>query len=105
MTEPKDVHRLRMQFKQTHPDEIRVSAIVHLRYVPGKIRTLEKKIEQDRKKLQRIRNDLLYEYAQRGRLAWEERTLMAKIERNVEKLDQLRLEEMNARQKMQEVLA
>ena len=76
-----------------------------LRSLPRKIATVERVITQDREKLQRIRNDLLYEYAQRGRLAWEERTLMAKIERNVEKLNQLRLEEMNAQQKMQEVFA
>ena len=76
-----------------------------LRSLPGKIATMEREITQDREKIQRIRNDLLYEYAQRGRLAWEERTLMAKIGRNVEKLHQLRLEEMCARQKMQEVLA
>ena len=76
-----------------------------MRSLPLIMGTLEKKIEQDREKLQRIRNDLLYEQAQRGRLAWEERTLMAKIERNVEKLNQLRLEVMNAQQKMQEVLA
>ena len=76
-----------------------------MRFLPRKIETLEREITKDREKLQRIRNDLLYEYAQRGRLAWEERTLMAKVERNVEKLNQLRLEEMCARQKMQEVFA
>ena len=76
-----------------------------MRFLPRKIETLEREITKDREKLQRIRNDLLYEYAQRGRLAWEERTLMAKIGRNVEKLHQLRLEEMCARQKMLEVLA
>jgi hypothetical protein len=76
-----------------------------MRSLPRIMGTLEEKIEQDREKLQRIRNDLLYEYAQRGRLAWEERTLTAKIERNVEKLHQLRHEEMCARQKMQEVFA
>ena len=76
-----------------------------LRFLPGKIEHLEREIKQDREKLQGIRNDLLYEQAQRGRLAWGERTLMAKIGRNVEKLHQLRLEEMCARQKMQEVLA
>ncbi len=82
------------------------SALINkLRSLPRKIATVERVITQDREKLQRIRNDLLYEYAQRGRLAWEERTLMAKIERNVEKLNLLRLEVMNAQQKMAEVLA
>ena len=76
-----------------------------LRFLPGKIETLEREITQDKEELQRIRNDLLYEEAQRGRLAWEDRILMARIEQNIEKLNQLRLEEMNAQQKMAEVLA
>ena len=105
MTEPKDVHRLRMQFKQTHPDEIRVSAIVHLRYVPGKIRTLERRIERDRKTLKKIQNDILYADSQRGRLIFLQGMIAERIERNVQKLNQLRLEVMNAQQKMQEVLA
>ena len=79
--------------------------IDRLRFLPAKIETLEREITRDRKELQGIRNDLMYEHAHIGRLAWEERTLIAKIERNVEKLNLLRLEEMNARQKMQEVLA
>ena len=105
MTEPKDIRKLRMQFKRAHPDEIRVSAIVHLRFVPGKISTLKRRIQRDRETLKKIQNDILYADSQRGRLAWEERTLMAKIERNVEKLNLLRLEVMNAQQKMAEVLA
>ena len=76
-----------------------------LRFLPGKIEHLEREITQDRKELQGIRNDLIYEHAHIGRLAQRERMLLARIERNVEKLHQLRLEEMCARQKMQEVLA
>jgi hypothetical protein len=81
------------------------STMNRMRFLPRKMGTLEEKIEQDRKEIQRIRNDLLYERAQRGRLAWGERTCLARIERNIEKLHQLRLEEMNAQQKMAEVLA
>ena len=105
MTEPKDVHRLRMQFKQTHPDEIRVSAIVHLRYVPGKIRTLKRRIERDKEELQRIRNDLLHETQRINVLRRRERTLTGRIERNTETVNRLWLENMELRQKMAEVLA
>ena len=73
-----------------------------MRSLPLIMGTLEKKIEQDREKLQRIRNDLLYEQTQRGKLAWDERTLMAKIERNVGKRELLRLENMELRQKFLE---
>ena len=104
MTESGDIRKLRMQFKRAHPDSVMVSAIVHLRYVPGKIRTLERRIERDRKTLKKIQNDILYADSQRGRLIFLQRMIAERIERNVEKLNQLRLEVMNAQQKMQEVM-
>jgi cob(I)alamin adenosyltransferase len=94
-----------MQFKRTRPDEIRVSAIVHLRYVPGKIRTLKRRIQRDRETLKKIQNDILYADSQRGRLIFLQRMIAERIERNVEKLNQLRLEKTNAQEKMQEALA
>ena len=105
MTESRERERLRMQIKRKHPDEIRVSAIVHQRYVPGKIRTLERRIERDRKEIQRIESDLLYETQRINVLRRRERTLTGRIEKNMEKLHQLKLENMQLRQKMAEVLA
>ena len=76
-----------------------------MRFLPRMMGTLEEKIEQDRKEIQRIRNDLVYETSIQRRLRQRETKITIRIERNVEKLHQLRLEEMCARQKMQEVLA
>ena len=66
--------------------------------------TLEWKIEKDRKELQGIRNDLIYETSIRRRLRQRETKITLRIERNIEKLHQLRLEDMKLRKKMAEVL-
>lgn len=76
-----------------------------MRSLPRITKTLERRIEHDREELLRVRNDLLYEDAQRRRLARRERTLLARMERNTEKLNVLRLEDMKLRQKMAEVIA
>ena len=81
------------------------SPMTALRFQPRIIQTLERKIEQEREELQRIRNDLLYETKQNGILRRKERTYMSRIERNAESLSQLRLQNMNLRQKVQEVIS
>ena len=82
-----------------------ISAIVHLRYTPGKIRTLEREIDQDRKKIQRIRHDLLHEQVQRRRMEHEIRMLTARIDRNMGKISRLKLEGMQERQKFMEAIS
>lgn len=104
MTESRENHRLRMQIKRKHPDEIRVSAIVHLRYVPGKIRTLERRIQRDRETLKKIQNDILYADSQRGRLIFLKRMIAERIERNAMELSRLKLESEMAREKIDEVV-
>ena len=81
------------------------STMNRMRFLPRKIETLEEKIEQDRKEIQRIRNDLIYETSIRRRLRQRETKITLRIERNIEKLHQLRLEGMKARQKIEEVIA
>ena len=76
-----------------------------MRSLPRKIRTLEEKIEQDREEIQRIRNDLLHEKSHKRALRQRETKITLRIERNIEKLHQLRLENMELRQKMAEVCA
>jgi hypothetical protein len=79
--------------------------IKKLRFLPGKIDTLEREIEQDREELQRIRSDLLCEREYTGRLRRKESTYMSRIERNTERLIQLRLQDMQLRQKMAEAVS
>ena len=105
MTESGDIRKLRMQFKRAHPDEIRVSAIVHLRYVPGKIRTLKRRIERDKETLKKIQNDILYADSQRGRLIFLQRMIAERIERNAMELNRLKLESEMAREKIDEVIS
>ena len=76
-----------------------------LRFQPKVIRTLERRIERDRKEIQRIESDLLYETQRINVLRRRERTLTGRIERNTETVNRLRLENMQLRQKMAEVLA
>ena len=79
--------------------------MTRLRFQPKVIRTLERRIERDRKEIQRIRNDLLHETQHVNVLRRRERTLTGRIERNMETVNRLRLENMELRQKMQEVFA
>ena len=79
--------------------------MTRLRFQPKVIRTLERRIERDRKEIQRIRSDLLYETQHVNVLRRRERTLTGRIERNTETVNRLRLENMELRQKMAEVLA
>ena len=76
-----------------------------LRFQPRLIKTLERKIERDRDELIRIRNDLLYETQQVNVLRWRERKCLARIEKNTEELNRLRVEDMKLRQKMAEVVS
>lgn len=76
-----------------------------LRFQPRVIQTLERKIDQDREEIQRIRNDILYETQHINVLRRRERTLTLQIEKNTERLNRLWLENMQLRQKMAEVLA
>ena len=79
--------------------------MTRLRFQPRVIQTLERRIERDRKEIQRIESDLLYETQRINVLRRRERTLTGRIEKNMEKLHQLKLENMQLRQKMAEVLA
>lgn len=79
--------------------------MTRLRFQPKVIRTLERRVERDREELQRIRNDLLHETQHVNVLRRRERTLTGRIERNMETVNRLRLENMELRQKMQEVFA
>lgn len=79
--------------------------MTRLRFQPRVIRTLERRIERDREELQRIRSDLLYETQHVNVLRRRGRTLTGRIERNTETVNRLRLENMELRQKMQEVFA
>jgi hypothetical protein len=85
-----------------NPDYV---AMARLRFQPRKIRTLERRIERDREEIQRIESDLLYETQRINILRRRERTLTGRIERNTETVNRLRLENMQLRQKMAEVLA
>ncbi len=75
-----------------------------LRFHPRKIETLERKIEQDKEELQRVRNDLIYETQQTGFLRRRERTLVRRIEANTIYRDQLRIEVLKLRQRLAEVI-
>ena len=84
---------------------INYQTISRMRSLPRKMGTLERRIERDRKEIQRIRSDLLYETQHVNVLRRRERTLTGRIERNTETVNRLRLENMELRQKMAEVLA
>ena len=84
---------------------IEYQTIKRMRSLPRKMRTLERRIQRDGVELQRIRNDLLHETQRINVLRRREKTLTLQIEKNMEKLHQLKLENMQLRQKMAEVLA
>ena len=79
--------------------------MTRLRSQPRAMETLKRNIEKDRKELQRIRNDLLYETQRINVLMRRERTLVARIEKRTEILNEMRIENLELRQKMAEVLA
>ena len=64
------------------------------------ILTLERRVEQDRNELSRIREDLLYETENTGILRRRERTLSGRMEINSEKLRQMKLDGMKMRQEV-----
>ena len=84
---------------------MRCPTINRMRILPRKIETMKRRIEKDRDALQRIQDDLLYEHTQRGRLMFLEKMIAKRIDRNTEKLDLLKQENMKLRQKMAEVIA
>ena len=79
----------------------------HIRFLPRKIHTLERRIAKDTKLLQRIKSDPLYELSPRGkgRSAYLRKTITVRIDRNTEKLHRLRSEAMRARQQIEEALS
>lgn len=77
----------------------------HIRFLPRKIHTLERRIAKDTKLLQRIKSDPLYRYSLRGRSAYLRKTITIRIDRNMEKLHRLRSEAMRARQQIEEALS
>ncbi len=84
---------------------MRCPTINRMRILPRKIETMKRRIEKDRDALQRIQDDLLYEHTQRGRLMFLEKMIAKRIDRNTEKLDLLKQENMKLRQKMVEAIA
>lgn len=77
----------------------------HIRFLPRKIHTLERRIAKDTKLLQRIKSDPLYRYSLRGRSAYLRKTITIRIDRNMEKLHRLRSEAMRAHQQIEEALS
>ena len=77
----------------------------HIRFLPRKIRTLERRIAEDTQLLQRIKSDPLYRYSLRGSRAYVRKTITLRIDRNMEKLHRLRSEAMRARQQIEEALS
>ncbi|MHB1708691.1 MAG: hypothetical protein ACYCT2_04365 [Thermoplasmataceae archaeon] len=76
-----------------------------LRFQPRVIETLETRIEKDREELLRVRNDLLYETQHVGHLRQRERTLVSRIESNTDRLHQLKMEVLQLRQRLAEVIS
>ena len=85
-----------------NPDYV---AMARLRFQPGKIRTLERRIERDREELYRIRNEIMHGREPARRLKRMERTIATRIGKNSEKLGKMRSEDAKLRQKIQEALA
>ena len=77
-----------------------MSIMGKLRFQPRVISTLERRIDQDREELFRIREDLLYETENTGTLRRRERTLACRIETSSEKLRQMKLDGMKMRQEV-----
>ena len=77
-----------------------MSIMGKLRCQTSVIKTLERKIDQDRNELSRIREDLLYETENTGMLRRRERTLAGRMEINGEKLRQMKLDSMKMRQEV-----
>ena len=77
-----------------------MSIMEKLRCQPRVISTLERRIDQDRDELSRIREDLLYERENTGILRRRERTLAGRMEINSEKLRQMKLDGMKMRQEV-----
>ena len=69
-----------------NPDYV---AMARLRFQPRVIRTLEGRIERDREELYRIRNEIMHGREPAGRLKRMERTMVARIGKNTEKLGKL----------------
>ena len=77
-----------------------MSIMGKLRFQPRVISTLERRIDQDRDELSRVREDLLYETENTGILRRRERTLSGRMEINSEKLRQMKLDGMKMRQEV-----
>ena len=77
-----------------------MSIMGKLRFQPRVISTLERRIDQDRDELSRVREDLLYETENTGILRRRERALAGRMEINSEKLRQMKLDGMKMRQEV-----
>ena len=77
-----------------------MSIMETLRCQPRVISTLERRIDQDREELSRVREDLLYERENTGTLRRRERTLAGRMEIYSEKLRQMKLDGMKMRQEV-----
>lgn len=85
-----------------NPDYV---AMARLRFQPRVIRTLERRIERDREELYRIRNDIMHGREPARRLKRMERTMVARIGKNTEKLGKMRSEDAKLRQKLSDLIS